>query len=157
METKPYLQASGWFPCRTVLTVKKFLLIFSRNLASCRLSPLLHVLHSGLIKNRSCPSSAGLPFKDLKSALSSPLKMSHFSRTSAKQRIAGGGHFGKRFGVLHRCFCLAVATCRRVCDAFYLVISNLMHIGPSLSKVQSIKGPQTNLKDFKQTEIIQNN
>ena len=45
---------SHGFPCRTALTVKKFFLIFCRKLASCNLSPLLHVMHSGIFENRSC-------------------------------------------------------------------------------------------------------
>ena len=66
---------SSWFHCCTTLTVGKFFLIFTLNLASYNLSPSLCVLQSGMIENRSCPSSVWQPFKYLKSAIISPLSL----------------------------------------------------------------------------------
>ena len=63
----------NWFHCLTALTVRKFFLIFNTSLASCNLSPFLHVLHSGMMKSWSCPCSVWQPFKYLKSAIISPL------------------------------------------------------------------------------------
>ena len=47
----------NWLHCCTALTVRTFFLIFNENLAIFNLSPLLRVLHSGMIENISCPYS----------------------------------------------------------------------------------------------------
>ena len=47
----------NWVYHCTALTFRKFSLIFNQNLASFNLSPLLRVLHSGMIENGSWPSS----------------------------------------------------------------------------------------------------
>ena len=57
------------FHCHTALTVKKVFPDICLKLVSCSLSPWWHVLHSGMIENRSWPSSIWLSFKYLKNAI----------------------------------------------------------------------------------------